>query len=442
MRRPPARRIGLLAGGKSLPIEIADSLIARGVPVHVVALEGEAGEDIERFSPTWVNWGQIGKIIASFKKAQCEKIVIAGSVNRPDLSAIKPDFGLLRAIPTVLRLMRVGGDDAILRGVVAYLKSFGLEIIGVSEIAPELLVAPGVFAGPSESLMDHGDIGLGFEVLEALARFDVGQAVVTSAGQVVAIEAAEGTDRMLERLTARRHLLLRDGKTVARGFLIKAPKAGQDLRVDLPAIGPQTVRAVAAADLNGIAVEGKRVLALERSSLSAMAETHRVSVVGFEKDDQRVTRGKRTVADRASGEDAQSIRLEGIRRLGRCRMPKAAWNDVMRGAGVITALETYGVGQAVIVARRHVLAVEAGEGVADAVARASSLRQWGKGFWSRRIGVAVFSAGRDLTPEIVSQVADAGMAGICVVLRKFSASVRSDIIEEADRRKLFIVGLE
>lgn len=436
MRRPPARRIGILAGGKSLPIEIAESLKTRGVPVHIVALEGEAGDAIERYSPAWVNWGQIGKIIASFKKADCEKIVIAGSVKRPDLATVQPDFGLLRALPTVLKLIRVGGDDAILRGVIAYLQRFDLEIIGVAEVAPELLLPIGRFAGPAERFTDLSDIGLGFGVLKALAPFDVGQAVVVSAGRVLAIEAAEGTDRMLERLTVQRHRQLHDAQSIERGFLIKAPKAGQDLRVDLPAIGPQTVRAVAAADLNGIAVEGKRVLALERSELAGLAKTHRISVIGFERDDPRLQVSQSGEVDKEPRQD-YSVRV-----LGQRKMPESAKADAFKAANVIAALERYNVGKVVVVSRRHVLSVEAGEGVENAVARATSLRQWGKGFWSRRVGIAVVSAGRDLTREAVVQAAEAGFAGIGVVLRKFAASVGADVIEEANRRRLFVIGLE
>lgn len=432
MRRASPRRIGILAGGQSLPIEIAQSLRQRGASVHIVAIEGEASETLSGPDTTWVNWGQIGKIIASFKNAGCRQVVIAGGVRRPDLSTIKPDLGFFRAVPTVLRLIRVGGDDAILRGVIAYFERFGLEVVGVNQVAPELLVGAGGFAGPDHRQVDLCDVRTGFEVLRAMAPFDVGQAVVIAGGSVEAIEGAEGTDRMLDRLIALRHdrILQREG--VGQGILIKAPKPGQELRVDMPAIGPETIRKAAGADLRGIAVDAGRVLAVERLKLQELAQAHRVFVAGVDGDQL------------ASGaaDDGQPPPVFSVRQLGRRGLRDLDRADAAKGAQVIEAMERFGVGRAVVVSARHVLAVEAGEGALETLGRAANLRQWGGGFGARRKGVAVLSVGRELNAAVIAQVAGAGLAGVGVVLQKFAACVGPDVVAEADRRKLFIAGLE
>lgn len=436
MVRPPSRHIGILAGGRSLPREIAEGLIARGIGVHIVGIEGEADSQLDKFNPTIVNWGQIGGILSAFKSADCQQVVFAGSVSRPDLSRIKPDLGFFRALFTILRLIKVGGDDAILRAVIGFFERQGIEIVGVRQVAPELLVGEGHFAGPEKLSEDSRDIELGFDVLRAMAPFDVGQAVVVSNGAVEAIEGAEGTDGMLDRLTHARQKRMRDRLEVGRGILVKAPKPGQDLRVDMPAIGPETVRKVSGADLKGIAVEAGNVLALERSTLIDMAQTHRVFVTGVAS----------TVADSQQGatlprQSSTMASSMAVHQLGRRKFSKTDEGDAIKGGGLLVALNRFETGRAVVVVRKHVLAVEAGEGIHALVERAGGLRQWGGGLLSRRRGVLVLAAGRDLEQDMIGIAADAGFAGIAVVLQKFAASVADACIAEADRRKVFIASL-
>lgn len=442
MHRPSPRRIGILAGGRSLPIEMAEGLKARGVDVHIVAIEGEADPALDAFRPETLNWGQIGAIVASFKKAGCQQVAIAGSVSRPDLSTIKPDLGFFRAIPTVLRLIRAGGDDAILRGVIGFFEKHGLEIIGVNQVAPELLVGPGGFAGPDYQREDMTDIGTGFEVLRVLAPFDVGQAVVVADGRIEAIEGAEGTDRMLDRLTVQRHAKMRARAPVGRGIMVKAPKPGQELRVDMPAIGPETVRKAAGADLNGIAVEAGRVLAIDRAALQDMAASHRVFVTGIRPGQFAKNEADAGGGGIGPGNDSGSGGAMSVRQIGRRRLRAGDVADADKGARLIAALSGFDTARAVIVSRRHVLAVEAGEGVLETIDRAAHLRQWGGGgLFGKRSGVAVLAVGRDLDAAVIAKAADAGLAGVAVVLQKFSAGVGDDAVAEADRRKLFIAAV-
>jgi len=373
MHRPSARRIGILAGGGRLPIEIAEGLKARGIEVHISAIEGEADPALAAFNPEVFNWGKIGGIVASFKKAGCQQVAIAGSSSRPDLSSIKPDLGFFRALPTVLRLIRAGGDDAILRGVIGFFEKHGLEIVGVNKVAPQLLVGEGCFAGPPHDARDIADIQLGLKLVRTLAPFDVGQAVVVVDRRIEAIEGAEGTDRMLDRLTSVRHAKMRARQPVGRGILVKAPKPGQELRVDMPAIGPETVRKAAGADLKGIAVEAGRALAIDRGALQEMAATHRIFVSGVKSEP---TGGGEAGCSIAPAKGASSDHYM-VRRLGRYRLRAADVTDAAKGAALIEALAMFDTACAVVVSRRHVLAVEAGEGAVETIDRAAQLRQWG-----------------------------------------------------------------
>lgn len=432
MQRPSPRCIGLLAGGRRMPVEIAEGLRQRGARVHIVALEGEGDAELERFDPTWVNWGQIGAMIASFRKAGCKQIAIAGSVRRPDLATLKPDLGFFRALPTVLRLIRAGGDDAVLRGVIDYLERFGLEVVAVSQIAPELVVGPGRFAGIEHRREDLRDIRAGFEVLDRLARFDIGQAVVVADGRIEAIEGAEGTDRMLERLTANRHRRMHARERITRGVLVKGPKAGQELRVDMPVIGPETVRRAAAADLRGIAVEAGGVLALDRPALQDLASTHRLFVAGIDvgglRPDER---------QQSHPETGTDVRMEVVGQSS--RKAQRHESDLAKGARLVRAAREDDIGGTVVIVNGHVLAVQAGEMPADVLARAAGLRQWGNSpLGAARKGVVVLSAGRDLDRDVINAAADAQLAGIGVMLQKFAASVAPELVAEANRRKLFV----
>ncbi len=435
MQRPSPRRIGLLAGGRRMPMEVAEGLRQRGANVHIVALEGEADAELGRFDPQWVNWGQIGTMIASFRKAGCRQIAIAGSVRRPDLTTLKPDLGFFRALPTIFRLIRAGGDDAVLRGVIGYFERYGLEVVAISSIAPELVVGAGRFAGPEHRRDDIRDIRTGFRVLDTLAPFDVGQAVVVADGRVEAIEGAEGTDNMMERLTENRHRRMHSREHVARGILIKGPKVGQELRVDMPVIGPETIRRAAAADLRGVAVEAGGVLALDRAGLHGLADTHRLFVVGVDVP-ALIDREPGKRPDKAARKAFGEMRIES---LGKVRPDDRTKADLAKGAGLVIAARPFEVASAVVVVNAHVLAVQATEATVDVIKRASSLRQWGRGmFRTRQRGAVVLAAGRDLDRSVIEAAAEAQLAGIGVVLQKFAASVAPELVEEANRRKLFV----
>lgn len=249
--------LGILAGGGQLPERIAELTLARGRGVHIVALEGEAGRGIERFPHTWVNWGGIGRMTRSFREAGCRDMIFVGGVKRPDPRRVRPDIGLIRAIPTIIRLFG-GGDDHVLRRVVRFFEAQGFTVRGVADVAPELLVKSGALGRLAPAPAFARDAASGFALIGALGAADVGQGVVIRDGRVLAVEAAEGTDRMLSRLAEA------PGRRAAGGILVKAPKPAQELRIDMPAIGPRTVELAAQAGLAGIAVEADRVLVADR----------------------------------------------------------------------------------------------------------------------------------------------------------------------------------
>ena len=171
------KRIAILAGGGRLPLILADSIAASGGRAHIVAVRGEAGPEVETYPHTWVTWGSVNAILATLKRESDGTMMIAGTVSRPDLRRLKPDFGLIRYLPQVLAMLK-GGDDAVLTRLIRFFEGQGLTVKGVSDVAPQLLAEPGTLGAPApQSTPAADDTALGFRVLDALADLDVGQAI-------------------------------------------------------------------------------------------------------------------------------------------------------------------------------------------------------------------------------------------------------------------------
>jgi hypothetical protein len=171
------------------------------------------------------------------------------------------------------------GDDQLLRGVVSLLEERGHPVIGAHEIAPELLAGEGVLGRVRPDAALQRSIDTGLRLLADLSRYDVGQAAVVAGGRVLAIEGPEGTDRMLRRIPRPRLWTgRRDG--VAGAALVKAAKRGQDLRVDMPAIGPRTVAEAARAGLGGLAVGAGSTLILDRDGTVEAADRLGLALLG------------------------------------------------------------------------------------------------------------------------------------------------------------------
>jgi UDP-2,3-diacylglucosamine hydrolase len=270
--------LGIIAGRGPLPCVLAEAASARGLPLHIIGIRGEAREEIERFPHTWIKWGEIGKMFAALDKNGCGDLVIIGGVSRPDLANVRLDLGALKTLPFLLSLGK-GGDDHVLSRIVRFFEDKGYRVHGAGDVAPNLLAGAGTLGGKAPSADDKADIAMGFKVVGALGRLDVGQAAVVVKGHVLAVEAAEGTDAMLARCAE----LRQSGRTrrhARAGVLVKAPKPGQEERVDLPTIGPETVRKAAAAGLAGIALAAGQVLMAERAATIEAANQNGLFLVG------------------------------------------------------------------------------------------------------------------------------------------------------------------
>lgn len=272
--------VGVIAGGGAMPFAVADSLAARGIAAVIFALRGACDPaGVARFRHHWISVGQIGKATRLFRSEGCRDLIFIGSLARPALSDIRLDWGTLRVMGHVVAAFR-GGDDHLLSGIGRIFEKDGFRMVGVKEAAPDLLMPRGCITRAAPDAAATADIARGRDVLTALGPFDIGQAAVVIDGHVVAVEDIEGTDGLLARVAR----LRKDGRIRAkagRGVLVKGPKSGQDLRYDLPTVGPRTVEAAAGAGLAGVAVAAENTIAAEPQAMIDAADKAGLFVTGI-----------------------------------------------------------------------------------------------------------------------------------------------------------------
>jgi DUF1009 family protein len=272
--------VGLIAAGGTMPFAVADSLKARGIEPVLFALKGACDPTrVGHFRHHWISVGQLGRAAKLFRNEGCRDLVFIGTLVRPALSEIRLDWGTLRAISHVLSAFR-GGDDHLLSGIGRIFERDGFRMVGIKDVAPDLLVPVGALTHAIPDAKATADIAKGRAVLAALGPFDIGQAAIVIDGHVVGVEDIEGTDGLLARVARLRG----EGRIRAnspRGVLVKGPKSAQDSRFDLPTIGPRTVEGAVKAELAGIAVVAGNTIVAEPQAMIEKADAASLFVIGL-----------------------------------------------------------------------------------------------------------------------------------------------------------------
>ncbi|MGA7561700.1 MAG: UDP-2,3-diacylglucosamine diphosphatase LpxI [Desulfobaccales bacterium] len=263
--------IGLIAGKGQFPLLFAQAARARGASIIAAAHRGETNpalaELVQEFH--WVYVGQLGKIIHIFKDAGVQRAVMAGGISRGRLFRdFRPD---LRAL-SVVRRAGAGHDDRLLQAVAAELEKEGITIAPSTLFLDQLLAPPGKLSKRAPTREEFLDIDLGFRLAKEIGRLDIGQCVVVRRQVVVALEAIEGTDECIRRAGA----LAGPGTVV-----VKVSKPDQDLRFDVPAVGPDTIRSLVDARAAVLAIEAGKTLTFDRPLMLAEAQPARIAIWGI-----------------------------------------------------------------------------------------------------------------------------------------------------------------
>ena len=266
-------RIGLIAGNGRFPIIFADNARKLGYHVSAVAHEGETEPELAAHVDRihWIKIGQLNKLIKAFKEDGVHQAVMLGGIKKTHVfTTLRPDFRTL-AMATRLALWK---DDDILREFAKELEREGIAICESTFGLEGILVEEGTLTARTPSGKEWEDIRYGWEVAHEIGRLDIGQCVVIKDRVVVAVEAVEGTDEAIKR----------GGELVKEGaVVVKRSKPQQDLRFDLPAVGPRTIEVMASVKASVLAIEAGRTILLDREIMLEKARSARIAIVGITK---------------------------------------------------------------------------------------------------------------------------------------------------------------
>ncbi|APO74718.1 hypothetical protein AM571_CH01904 [Rhizobium etli 8C-3] len=275
-------RLAIIAGNGLLPSYVAEAARAAGEDPFVISLKGELDRSWEGYDHAVIGVGDLSALAEIFKRNNITRVVMSGGVRRrPEWREVRPTWRTVAKMPGVVRTLLSGGDNTVLQMVIKLIEDDGRRVVGAQDIAPDLLAAVGPIGAMSPGNEDKIDILKGAAAAEALGALDIGQGAVSVGGRIVALEGAEGTDGMLERVAS-----LRAAGRISprrRGVLVKLCKPQQDVRADLPSIGLSTVMNAKAAGLAGIAIEAGRALVLDRQAVMKAADEAGLFVCGLDR---------------------------------------------------------------------------------------------------------------------------------------------------------------
>ena len=270
------KKLGMIAGSGMMPVEIINYCNKHNVEIYVVGLESFATDDQLKDAPhSFAKIGEAGKMLKTFKDNGVHNIVLAGGIKRPSFKELIPDWEGMKFIAKLA--MKKMSDDSMFRAVMDEIEKHGFKVVGIEDVVPEMMFSEGIYGKTKPSSEDMDDIRRGITVAKALGAVDVGQAVVVQEGMVLAVEAIEGTDMMLSRAAT----VKKSGKAPV---MVKVLKPGQDLRVDLPAIGLKTIEQLKKYGIKGIAVEAGGILLIEREAVIKQADEAGIFIIGVKID--------------------------------------------------------------------------------------------------------------------------------------------------------------
>jgi hypothetical protein len=266
-------KLGLIAGNGRFPFLVLEAARSQGIEMVVAAIREETLPEIEQVAARvhWMSLGQLGKLIRTFRAEGVDRAIMAGQIRHRQLfSDIVPDLRMLQ----LLAGLATRSTDSLIGGVAKVLEAEGIRLLDSTAFLAPLLPDPGTLTARAPSDEEGRDLDYGYRIARELGRLDLGQSVVVSEGACVALEAMEGTDAVVERAAS-----LANGRPLA---LVKLAKPAQDLRFDVPVVGPETLETMIRANVRALAVEAGKTLMIDRDALIRRANEHGIAIVAVE----------------------------------------------------------------------------------------------------------------------------------------------------------------
>ena len=265
-------KYALIAGNGRFPLLVLEAARGAGRDMVVVAVKEETEPEIESLGARchWISLGELSRLIEILKEEGVTQAVMAGQIKHKQIfSSIRPDWRLVK----LLMSLQTKNTDALLGAIAGVLAEEGVELLDSTAFLQPLLAPEGQISARALDEREAADIAYGHQIARALAAFEIGQSVVICDRACVAVEAMEGTDAAIVR--AARYS---NGRPLT---VVKVSKPNQDMRYDVPVIGPRTIAAMQQANGTALAVDADRTLLLDRDELLRAAERARVAIVGY-----------------------------------------------------------------------------------------------------------------------------------------------------------------
>lgn len=260
--------LGLIAGNGKFPVIFAENAVRKGYRLHIAAYQNEADEVLKDHAEKiiWLNPGQVNKLLGFFRAGGVSSVVMLGGIRKTRMfTDIRPDLGAIK----LLSALKNTHDDGVLRAFATLLEKEGFKVESSTFLIPEILAPEGVLTKKKPGKSEKMDIELGWRICKEIGRLDIGQSVVVAGGTVLAVEAADGTDATILR-----------GGALAKGsaVVVKLSKPDQDMRFDVPAVGPQTIETMKKAGVNHLVIESGKTVCIDLDEMRKMADSSGISI--------------------------------------------------------------------------------------------------------------------------------------------------------------------
>lgn len=271
------QRLAIIAGRGDLPALLIDAAASQNRDIFVLAVRGDTTPEIIGNHPhRWIEMSEIATTLEILRAEKIEEVVMAGGLSRPSLKALKPNAMTAKILARIGKSF-FGGDDTLLKSIVSIFEEDGMSVIGADDLLKSLLTPQGILTATKPTEQAQKDIERGVMLMRSIGQLDIGQSMIICNGQVIGVEALEGTDALISRCGA----LVEARGDSYRGVLVKMKKSGQESRVDLPAIGITTIETLAKWGFAGIAAEAGGSLLIHKETMLTRANALHLFVQGI-----------------------------------------------------------------------------------------------------------------------------------------------------------------